>query len=39
MSKGHANQKREVSWSVLAHNLWVIARRERGLGRALRKAS
>jgi hypothetical protein len=39
MSKGHANQKREVSWSVLAHNLWVIARRERGPGRALRKAS
>lgn len=39
LSKGHANQKREVCWSVLAHNLWVIARRERGPARTLRKAS
>jgi hypothetical protein len=27
LSKGHANQAREVAWSVLTHNLWVIARR------------
>jgi hypothetical protein len=26
LSKGHANQEREVAWSVLAHNLWVITR-------------
>jgi hypothetical protein len=26
LSKGHENQEREVAWSVLAHNLWVIAR-------------
>jgi hypothetical protein len=26
LSKGHDNQSREVAWSVLAHNLWVIAR-------------
>ena len=39
LSKGHGNQKREVAWAVLAHNLWVIARREQGPARALRKAS
>jgi transposase, IS5 family len=39
LSKGHANQKREVAWSVLTHNLWVIARREPGPARALGKAS
>ena len=39
LSKGHANQKREVCWSVLAHNLWVIARREQGPPRTLGKAS
>lgn len=39
LSKGHANQKREVCWSVLAHNLWVIARRERGPARVLGQAS
>lgn len=27
LSKGHANQEREVAWNVLTHNLWVIARR------------
>lgn len=39
LSKGHGNQKRAVAWCVLAHNLWVIARREQGPARALRKAS
>lgn len=39
LNKGHANQNREVCWSVLAHNLWVIARRERGPARTLGKAS
>ena len=39
LNKGHVDQKREVCWSVLAHNLWVMARRERGPARALRKAS
>lgn len=38
-SKGQGNQKRDVAWSVLAHNLWVIARREQGPARALSKAS
>ena len=27
LSKGHANQVREVAWNVLTHNLWVIARK------------
>lgn len=39
MSKGSENQKRDVAWSVLAHNLWVIARMPHGEMRALAKAS
>jgi len=41
LSKGHANQEREVAWNVLAHNLWVIARlpRAKAKPRALAKAS
>lgn len=39
LSKGHGNQSREVAWSVLAHNLWVIARMPRGRTMALAKAS
>jgi len=39
LSKGHENQSREVAWSVLAHNLWVIARLPRGPAMALAKAS
>lgn len=39
MSKGSENQKREVAWSVLAHNLWVIARMPRSEPLALAKAS
>ncbi len=39
LSKGHENQSREVAWSVLAHNLWVIARLPRGQARALAMAS
>src|SRR2546422_517779 len=39
LSKGHANQEREVAWNVLAHNLWVIARQPRTKPRALAKAS
>src|SRR2546427_3838739 len=39
LSKGHANQEREVAWNVLAHNLWVIARQPRAKPRALAKAS
>ena len=27
LSKGHANQAREVAWNALTHNLWVMARR------------
>jgi hypothetical protein len=40
LSKGHENQKREVAWSVLTHNLWVIARlpRAKGKAKALAKA-
>ena len=39
LSKGHENQSREVAWSVLAHNLWVIARLPRGPAKALANAS
>ena len=39
LSKGHGNQSREVAWSVLAHNLWVIERLPRGRTMALAKAS
>ena len=39
LSKGYGNQNREVAWSVLAHNLWVIARIPHGPARALAKAS
>jgi len=39
LSKGYGNQNREVAWSVLAHNLWVIARLPQGPVRALAKAS
>ncbi len=39
LSKGHENQSREVAWSVLAHNLWVIARLPRSQGKALATAS
>jgi hypothetical protein len=41
LSKGHANQEREVAWNVLTHNLWVIARRPRAKAKpwALAKAS
>ena len=39
LSKGYGNQNREVAWSVLAHNLWVIARLPQGAARALAKAS
>jgi hypothetical protein len=35
LSKGHENQSREVAWSVLAHNLWVIARLPQDHARAL----
>ena len=41
LSKGRANQEREVAWSVLAHNLWVIARlpRAKAKPKGLAKAS
>jgi hypothetical protein len=41
LSKGHANQEREVAWNVLAHNLWVIARlpRAKAKPKGLAKAS
>ena len=39
LSKGHENQSREVAWSVLAHNLWVIARLPQGAAEVLVKAS
>jgi len=41
LSKGHANQEREVAWNVLAHNLWVIARlpRAKAKPKARAKAS
>jgi hypothetical protein len=39
LSKGYGNQQREVAWSVLAHNLWVIARLPRGAAQELAQAS
>ena len=39
LSKGHENQKREVAWNVLTHNLWVIARQSRARAKAKAKAS
>jgi hypothetical protein len=39
LSKGYENQSREVAWSVLAHNLWVIARLPRSAARAPARAS
>jgi hypothetical protein len=39
MSKGSENQKREVAWSVLTHNLWVLARLPHDRAQALAKAS
>jgi len=38
-SKGYKNQNLEIAWSVLTHNLWVIARRPRSQGQALARAS
>lgn len=37
LSKGHANQSREVAWNVLTHNLWVVARLPQRPARALLK--
>jgi hypothetical protein len=39
LSQGYGNQQREVAWSVLAHNLWVIARLPRDQAKALAQAS
>jgi len=39
LSKGYGNQQREVASSVLAHNLWVIARLPRGAVEELAQAS
>jgi hypothetical protein len=39
LSKGYGNQNREVAWSVLAHNLWVIARLPQAEVSALSRAS
>ena len=38
LSKGHENQKREVAWNVLTHNLWVIARQPRAKAKVLAQA-
>lgn len=39
LSQGYTNQNREVAWSVLAHNLWVIARMPQAQADALAQAS
>jgi hypothetical protein len=39
LSKGHANQSRDVAWNVLAHNLWAIARLPQRPAKVLLKAS
>ena len=38
-SKGYTNQNLEVAWSVLTHNLWVIARAPKRAMRVFSKAS
>ena len=38
LSQGYGNQQREVAWSVLAHNLWVIARLPQGQAKVLAQA-
>jgi hypothetical protein len=38
-SKGYTNQNLEVAWSVLTHNLWVIARFPKRAMRVFSKAS
>src|ERR1017187_9029927 len=38
-SKGYTNQNLEVAWSVLTHNLWVIARLPKRAKRVYAKAS
>jgi len=38
-SKGYTNQNLEVAWSVLTHNLWVIARLPKRATRVFSKAS
>jgi hypothetical protein len=38
-SKGYTNQNLEVAWSVLTHNLWVIARLPKRAMRVFSKAS
>jgi IS5 family transposase len=37
-SKGFAGREAEVDWAVLAHNLWVLARKETAAARAGREA-
>lgn len=39
LSKGVGNQSRDVAWSVLTHNLWVIARLPNGSSKVLGKPS
>ena len=39
LSKGYENQTMEVAWSVLTHNLWVIARLPRQGTKPLRKTN
>ena len=39
LSKGYENQAMEVAWSVLTHNLWVIARLPKKKNKVLKKAS
>ena len=36
-SKGFAHRELTVTWTVLVHNLWVIARLPRRTGRATEK--
>ena len=38
MSKGQANQERQVAWKVLTHNLWVIARQPQAKAKAKSKS-
>ena len=38
-SKGYRRQNLEVAWSVLTHNLWVIARLPKRVTRVSAKAS
>ena len=37
LAKGHDNQARQVGWSVLTHNLWLLASLPKRAKQAIRQ--